>query len=273
MIEETLPPPPPKDRPPADGGTLLPDSPPPIETNRVTADRTFASLPTDLTLSPADPQTKAYHQAALAEAPKPTPAGTPFGHYELLEPIAKGGMGIVYKARQRNLNRIVAIKMILAGQFADQTDIDRFYAEAEAAAALSHPNIVAIHEIGEVEGQHFFSMDYIEGQSLAALVHENPLAPRRAADFARIIAETMQFAHDSGVVHRDLKPANILLDKRQRPLITDFGLAKQVSSHRSATMAGSDRRHAELYAARTSRRQSRRNRPLERSVFASAHSL
>src|SRR6059058_1471478 len=101
--------------------------------------------------------------------------GASFGPYELVEPVAKGGMGIVYKGPQRNLNRVVAIKMILAGQFADQTDIDRFYAEAEAAAALSHPNIVAIHEIGEVQGQHFFSMDYIEGQSLAELVRENPL--------------------------------------------------------------------------------------------------
>ena len=186
-----------------------------------------------------DPQTQEYHRAAMAAAPKAVTIGALFGHYELIEPIAKGGMGIVYKARQRNLNRVVAIKMILAGQFADQTDIDRFYAEAEAAAALSHPNIVAIHEIGEVQGQHFFSMDYIEGQSLADLVRENPLRPRRAAEFVRTIAETMQFAHDSGVVHRDLKPANVLLDKRQRPLITDFGLAKHVSGQSQRTMAGS----------------------------------
>src|SRR4030095_15934062 len=117
--------------------------------------------------------------------------GASFGHYQLIEPIAKGGMGIVYKARQRNLNRIVAIKMILAGRFADQTDIDRFYAEAEAAATLSHPNIVAIHEIGEVQGQHFFSMDYIDGQSLTGLVQESPLPPRRAAEMVRTISETM----------------------------------------------------------------------------------
>jgi tetratricopeptide (TPR) repeat protein/tRNA A-37 threonylcarbamoyl transferase component Bud32 len=175
----------------------------------------------------------------LAQGRSATSGGTLFGDYELLSPIAKGGMGVVYKARQRKLNRIVAVKMILSGHLAEPADIERFYAEAEAAAALSHPNIVAIHEIGEVQGQHFFSMDYIEGQSLAALVQENPLPPRRAAELVRTIAEAVQFAHDNGVIHRDLKPANVLLDRRQRPLITDFGLAKQVRSQSQRTMAGS----------------------------------
>src|SRR5262245_58033264 len=159
-------------------------------------------LPTDATLDPNDPRVKAYHEAALraAESGGPKPAittGASFGDYELIEPIAKGGMGIVYKGRQRKLNRVVAIKMILAGQFADQADVDRFYAEAEAAASLSHPNIVAIHEIGEVQGQHFFSMDYIDGKSLTALIQENPLSPRRACELLKIIAETMQYAHES----------------------------------------------------------------------------
>ena len=199
-------------------------------------------LPSDATLDPNSAQAQAYREAAHSAPPigsgPSIVTGASFGHYQLLEPIAKGGMGIVYKARQRNLNRIVAIKMILAGQFADQTDIDRFYAEAEAAAALSHPNIVAIHEIGEVQGQHFFSMDYIDGQSLSGLVHESPLPPRRAAELVQTIAETMQYAHDSGIVHRDLKPSNVLLDKKQRPLITDFGLAKHVSGQSQMTMAG-----------------------------------
>src|SRR5262245_56905614 len=202
-------------------------------------DQTIQASP-DATLGGGlDAATQAFHKAALASAPKAVTAGQTFGHYELIEPIAKGGMGIVYKARQKNLNRVVAIKMILAGQFADQSDIDRFYAEAEAAAALSHPNIVAIHEIGEMNGQHFFSMDFIDGKSLSGLIQENPVPPRQAAEFARTIAETMEFAHEKGVVHRDLKPANILLDKRQRPLITDFGLAKQVSNTSQLTMAGS----------------------------------
>ncbi|HZN33433.1 MAG TPA: protein kinase [Pirellulaceae bacterium] len=195
----------------------------------------------DVTFDPNAPQAQAYREAAQAAPPLASGSivtGASFGHYQLLEPIAKGGMGIVYKARQRNLNRIVAIKMILAGQFADQADIDRFYAEAEAAATLRHPNIVAIHEIGEVQGQHFFSMDYVDGPSLSNLVHESPLPPRRAAELVRTIAETMQFAHDSGIVHRDLKPSNVLLDKKQRPLITDFGLAKQVAGQSQMTIAG-----------------------------------
>jgi serine/threonine protein kinase len=203
------------------------------------ADATLRSGPSDATLGSLDAATADFHRKALESAPKAVTTGASFGNYELLEPIAKGGMGIVYKARQRNLNRIVALKMILAGQFANQEDINRFYAEAEAAAALSHPNIVAIHEIGEVAGQHFFSMDFIEGKSLSGLIQENPVSPRRAAELMITIAETMQFAHDSGVVHRDLKPANVLLDKRQRPLVTDFGLAKQVSNQSQMTMAGS----------------------------------
>lgn len=193
----------------------------------------------DETLQATDTQARAYQEAILAQGRDATSGGTLFGDYELLSPIAKGGMGVVYKARQRKLNRIVAVKMILSGHLADESDIERFYAEAEAAAALSHPNIVAIHEIGEVNGQHFFSMDYIEGQSLAALVQENPLPPRRAAELVQTIAEAVQFAHDNGVIHRDLKPANVLLDRRQRPLITDFGLAKQVRSQSQRTMAGS----------------------------------
>jgi tRNA A-37 threonylcarbamoyl transferase component Bud32/tetratricopeptide (TPR) repeat protein len=190
-------------------------------------------------------------QSAMTLAPNPDAApilmpnqptgiqtGASFGDYQVIETIAKGGMGIVFKARQRKLNRIVAIKMILAGQFADRADVERFYTEAEAAAALSHPNIVRIYEIGEVQGQHFFSMEYIEGHSLADLVRENPLAPRRAAEVVRTIAETMQFAHEKGIVHRDLKPSNVLVDAQQRPLITDFGLAKHQENESQLTVSG-----------------------------------
>lgn len=196
------------------------------------------AAPQDATLDPHDPQAQAYQQAQQRATPGGVLHGALFGDYQLLEPIAKGGMGIVYKARQLKLNRIVAIKMILAGQFADRTDVERFYAEAAAAAALSHPHIVAIHEVGEVQGQHFFSMDFVEGQSLAAMVRENPLPPQRAAEYVKTIAETMQFAHDRGIVHRDLKPSNILVDQQLRPLITDFGLAKQVSGQSQLTMSG-----------------------------------
>lgn len=220
---------------PATGDTASPADP----TLHAPLTNSGAAPASEATLHPSDAKAQAFREAALRTAQAgPLGPGAAFGDYELIEVIAKGGMGVVYKARQRKLNRIVAIKMILAGQFADQTDVDRFYAEAEAAGALSHPNIVAIHEVGEVQGQHFFSMDFVEGQSLAALVQESPLPPRRAAELVRTIAETMQFAHDRHIVHRDLKPSNVLLDRKQRPLITDFGLAKQVTSQSQLTMSG-----------------------------------
>ena len=174
----------------------------------------------------------------LAEQQPIRTDATPFGDYDLIEMIARGGMGVVYKARQRRLNRIVAVKMILAGQFADKLDVERFYAEAEAAANLRHPNIVGIHEVGQCEGQHFFSMDYIAGESLADKVRDNPLTPEEAARYVKTVAEAMQFAHDQGILHRDLKPANVLVDGDGHPFITDFGLSKRVDGASQLTMTG-----------------------------------
>jgi len=161
-----------------------------------------------------------------------------FGNYELLEEIARGGMGVVYRARQVRLNRIVAVKMILAGQLAGAEGVQRFRTEAEAAANLQHPNIVAIHEIGEDDGQHYFSMDYIEGQSLAALVLENPLPATRAARYVRIVAEAIDYAHRKGTLHRDLKPSNVLIDSVDQPRVTDFGLARKVTGGSELTVTG-----------------------------------
>lgn len=186
----------------------------------------------------ASGQTLVVGSESLARQREQAPAGQPFGEYELLEVIAKGGMGVVHKARQRKLNRIVAIKTILAGQFADTEDINRFYSEAEAAANLRHPNIVSIHEIGECDGQHFFSMDFIDGASLGDLVRENAMPARTAAEYTKTIADAMQYAHQQGILHRDLKPSNILVDDKLTPLITDFGLAKQVDGQSQMTMSG-----------------------------------
>jgi eukaryotic-like serine/threonine-protein kinase len=151
-----------------------------------------------------------------------------FGNYELLEKIGEGGMGVVYKARQINLNRLVAVKLLPFGQFNREDAVQRFRTEAAAAASLQHPNIVAIHDVGEHEGQQYFSMDLIAGRTLAEVVQAQLLPVNRSAAYLRTIAEAVQYAHQHGIVHRDLKPSNVLVDSSDQPHITDFGLAKQL---------------------------------------------
>jgi len=161
-----------------------------------------------------------------------------FGEYQLIEEIARGGMGVVYKARQNALNRTVALKMILAGQFASKDEVQRFQTEAEAAANLDHPGIVPIFEIGQHAGQHFFSMGFVEGQSLADRVASGPLLPPDAAEMVIKICSAIEYAHSRGVIHRDLKPANILLDASGQPKVTDFGLAKRITHSDGLTVTG-----------------------------------
>jgi serine/threonine protein kinase len=199
-----------------------------------------------------------------------------FGDYKIVREIARGGMGVVYEARQISLNRTVAIKMILTGQLASQDDVKRFYVEAESAAGLNHTGIVPIYEIGSDDEQHFFSMGFVDGPSLANVLKEGPLSPRAAAECLAKVCDAVQYAHEHGVIHRDLKPGNILLagqsttgsegaknrsisklaDKssfdslrssasRQTssefpysPKVTDFGLAKQLHSNSELTGTG-----------------------------------
>jgi serine/threonine protein kinase len=161
-----------------------------------------------------------------------------FGDYELLEEIAQGGMGIVYKARQKSLDRIVAIKMLLFGPMASQAVIRRFRVEAVAAGGLHHPGIVAIHEVGIHDGQHFLVMDYVDGPDLATLVRNRPLAPRQAAAYTRSIAEAIHYAHDCGILHRDIKPSNVLIGNNDLPRVTDFGLASRIEGDSSLTVSG-----------------------------------
>ena len=160
------------------------------------------------------------------------------GDYELLEEIGCGAMGVVYRARQVSLNRVVAVKTLATGQLATQEAVQRFHAEAEAAASLQHPGIVSIHEVGEHEGRYYFSMDYVAGHSFAEITCDHPLPPEKAARYVQAIAEAVHFAHARGILHRDLKPSNILLDSSDRPRITDFGLAKRLSGDSELTVEG-----------------------------------
>jgi WD40 repeat protein/predicted Ser/Thr protein kinase len=161
-----------------------------------------------------------------------------FGDYELIELLARGGMGVVYKARQISLNRTVALKMIQAGVLASPAEAKRFQAEAETIAHLQHPNIVAIHEIGQQDGQHFFSMDYVAGPTLAEIAREGPLPSTRASTYVKTIAAAVHYAHEHGILHRDLKPSNVLIDVNDNPRVTDFGLARRFEGHSEVTLTG-----------------------------------
>lgn len=161
--------------------------------------------------------------------PTPIAGGEPprlFGDYELIEVLGEGGMGVVYKARQISLDRLVALKFIRGGSLASPASLVRFESEARAAAGLEHSSIVPIFEVGQVDGQPYLAMQLIQGQTLARLLEKGPVPPRRAARILHGIAAAVDVAHRNGILHRDLKPANILLDEHFNPHVTDFGLAK-----------------------------------------------
>lgn len=167
-----------------------------------------------------------------------SPRGKEFGEYELIEEVARGGMGVIYKARHKKLNRVTAIKMILSGRFSSSAQLQRFHIEAEAAAKLDHPNIVPVYEIGDVDGQAFFAMKFIDGGSLADQIEKYRSQPREAMTLLATVVRAVHHAHQRGVLHRDLKPANILVDQSGEPLITDLGLAKTTGGSSKLTNTG-----------------------------------
>ena len=168
----------------------------------------------------------------------PLDTGARIGDYELLEEIGRGGMGVVYRARQISLQREVALKMVGAGRLASDAELRQFEAEAEIAAGLDHPNIVSVHNVDAFQGQCFFTMQYIAGRNLAELTKSRPVAVREAARFIHQVALAVAHAHRHHVLHRDLKPSNVLVDSTGNARVTDFGLAKHFAADGDITATG-----------------------------------
>lgn len=160
------------------------------------------------------------------------------GDYELLEEIGRGGMGVVYRARQLSLGREVAIKMILRDRLASDLERQRFFAEARATAQLQHPGIVPVYDVGEIDGRPYFAMQYLKGRTLLELINTGSLDERQSVEYLQAVTLAVQFAHESGILHRDIKPSNILIDDAGHARLTDFGLAKQTDTAESLTRTG-----------------------------------
>lgn len=177
-------------------------------------------------------------EVAPAPPPKPSRRDLLFGKFEIVGEVARGAMGIVFKARQPGLERLIAVKVMREGEEATQEQVVRFHQEAEVASKLRHPNIVPIHDVGISEGKHYFTMDFIEGETLEARLKRGRIPVDQAVELLEKVARAIHFAHTKGVVHRDLKPSNLLLDERGEPQITDFGLARRMDVKSGLTRTG-----------------------------------
>ncbi len=187
---------------------------------------------------PLAPTVSRTNSDSLAESTPLPQLPSRIGDYEILERIARGGMGIVYKARQLSLNRIVALKLVLLGDLAEPDSLDRFRAEAQLMAQVHHKDIVTIYEVGEADGNPYLSMELVDGPSLRQVIREHPLNPLQAAEQMSVVAEAVHFAHSREILHRDLKPSNILVRATGRPCVGDFGIAKRLRSASELTFTG-----------------------------------
>ncbi|MBI3082473.1 MAG: protein kinase, partial [Gemmatimonadetes bacterium] len=167
------------------------------------------------------------------------PIGGEFGNYHILGVLGSGGMGVVYKARQKGLERVVALKVLPAGDQTPGEIVERFFREARAAAKLCHPNIVPVYEVSSQEGSYFYSMELVEGRTLSEHLKGKPLGAREAVEILEKVARAIQYAHENGVIHRDLKPQNVMVDARGKPRVLDFGIAKTLGTKSGLTDTGS----------------------------------
>jgi len=203
-----------------------------------------ASTPTVAPAKQADSQTEPFTKGADhslpagAETDDLPGALSDFGKYELLGELGRGGMGVVYKARQKDLDRLVAIKMILSSRLASAEHVLRFHAEARSTARIQHPHIVQVYETGQIHGQNYFAMEYIEGPNLGDTVRDKKLSPEQAVRLLLPIVRAVGHLHAEGLIHRDLKPTNIIVDAQNRPVLTDFGLAKILDADSRLTCTG-----------------------------------
>ena len=249
--------------PPTDRTEVQPDSAPPTDRTEVQppsappTDRTVAqppsAPPTDYTIAqPTAPPTDRTAAESpptdgttIAQGPLSAAVASVVLHgvhvpgYEVLGELGRGGMGVVYKARQIGLNRLVALKMILSGDYVAAGELARFRLEAEAVAKFQHPNIVQIYEIDEVKGKPYFCLEFVDGAPLNKKLAGDPQPPRQAAELLRQLAAAMEYAHQRKIIHRDLKPANVLMTADGTPKIADFGLAKKLDDADSRTQSGS----------------------------------
>lgn len=218
------------DSPPASGSTLITD---------IISESGASNF--DIEMNEPSATQGVPDRPALVE--KSTPQATPtvgkiFGDYEILSEVNRGSFGVVYRARQKGLDRVVALKVLLAGSHASPEAVARFHREARAVARLKHPCIVPVFEIGMQDGHHYFAMEFIEGDGLSNLISRGEVSIPQALELAEQFADAIHSAHGEGVIHRDIKPSNIIVDKEGRPHITDFGLAKQVNLDTQYTQSG-----------------------------------